>query len=60
VLSEIRLVQRHVVPQLLEKLPNFGKFLHQHYIESQLLVGQVEDENSVPAATAHVVAALLR
>jgi hypothetical protein len=41
-LSEIRLVLKVCGPAVNnEKLPNFGRFLHQHYIESQLLVGQL-------------------
>jgi homoaconitase/3-isopropylmalate dehydratase large subunit len=41
VLSEIRLVLKECGPAVNnEKLPNFG-ILHQHYIESQLLVGQL-------------------
>jgi hypothetical protein len=34
VLSEIRLVVK-VVPQLILKITELCKFLHQHYIESQ-------------------------
>jgi hypothetical protein len=42
VLSEIRLVLKECGPAVNnEKLPNFGRLLHQHYIESQLLVGQL-------------------